>query len=208
MLTVCTEQRTEQGISRRDLLRIGTLGISGLTLSSLMAARSSANTLGSALRDKSVVLLFLQGGPTHIETFDPKMTAPVEYRAMFGEVATGIPGVTLGNHFSRLAAMSDRWSIVRSFVPGSSSHGPASELVASGGNPSKATMGSMFARLAGNNHPSTGMPSNAILVPAAVDEAYKNLSRNPAGSPIPAPWATSTRRSIPVPGARSPRTWC
>ena len=78
------------------------------------------------VKDKSVVLLFLQGGPTQIETFDPKMTAPAEYRAMFGEVNTNLAGVTFGSHFPKLAAMADRMAIVRSYRHGISSHGRAS----------------------------------------------------------------------------------
>ncbi|MCA9154183.1 MAG: DUF1501 domain-containing protein, partial [Planctomycetales bacterium] len=102
------------GRTRREFLRVGALGLGGLALPHLLAAKS----LGASnriIRDKSVVLLFLQGGPTHIETFDPKMTAPAEYRAMFGEVATALPGVTFGSHFSGLAARAEQLAIVRSF---------------------------------------------------------------------------------------------
>lgn len=64
------------------------------------------------LRDKSVVLLFLQGGPPHIEFFDPKLTAPVEIHSITGEVQTKTPGITLGATFPKLAMMTDRFTIV------------------------------------------------------------------------------------------------
>ena len=97
--------RNCEGISRREFLRIGALGVGGLSLPGLLAARASAAQDSNFVKDKAVVLLFLQGGPTHIETFDPKMTAPAEYRAMFGEVKTKLPGVTFGSHLPQLASM-------------------------------------------------------------------------------------------------------
>ncbi len=77
--------QTCQGYSRRELLRIGSLGLfGGLSLPGLLRARPEAGSSGSGLREKSVVLLFLQGGPSHIEFFDPKMTAPEDIRSMTG----------------------------------------------------------------------------------------------------------------------------
>ncbi|SVB04979.1 uncharacterized protein METZ01_LOCUS157833, partial [marine metagenome] len=91
-----------EGSSRREFLRIGALGLGGLTLPHLLATRAAAGEGSDILTGKSVVMLNLQGGPTHIETFDPKMTAPGEYRAMFGETKTTLPGVTFGSHFPML----------------------------------------------------------------------------------------------------------
>ncbi|MCA9269027.1 MAG: DUF1501 domain-containing protein [Planctomycetales bacterium] len=165
-----------EGSTRRDFLRVGTLGIGGLTLPSLLAAQAAAGRGSDPVKKKSVVVLFLQGGPTHIETFDPKMTAPVEYRAMFGEVKTAVPGLTFGSHFSRLASLADRMAIVRSYRHGISSHAPASEHVIAGGNKFKATMGSLYARAAGTTNPHTGIPRNVVLTPRAAGEQYKDLN--------------------------------
>ena len=97
------------GYSRRDFLRIGALGVGGLTLADLLHARADASSpLGKAVRDKSVVFLFLNGGPSHIESFDPKMTAPSEIHAIFGEVATKHAGVTFGAHFPQMAQRADQ----------------------------------------------------------------------------------------------------
>ena len=174
----CGSTRTCEGISRRELLRIGTLGIGGLSLPHLLAARARAAESGSPITDKSVVILFLQGGPTHIETFDPKMTAPVEYRAMFGEVATTVPGVTFGSHFPRLASLADKLAIVRSYRHGIGNHGAASEHVAAGGNPLKTAMGSLYTRVVGATNPVTGIPRNVVITPQAMGEQYKKLSSN------------------------------
>ncbi len=180
MLTLFTGGRSRdcEGRSRREFLRIGTLGIGGLTLPSLLAARAAAGEGKNPVRGKSVVVLFLQGGPTQIETFDPKMTAPQEYRAMFGEVQTAIPGVTFGSHFPRLAALADKMAIVRSYRHGISSHAPASEHVIAGGNKFKAAMGSLYARAAGTTNPRTGIPSNTVISPPCVGEKYKQFGGN------------------------------
>lgn len=170
-------QRNCEGSSRREFLRVGTLGLGGLTLANLLAAKSEAAESG-VVRDKSVVLLFLQGGPTHIETFDPKMSAASEYRAMFGEVKTNLPGVTFGSHFKKLATMADKLTIVRSFSHGNGSHATASALVSSGGNLTKGAMGSVYARVAGATHPVSGIPNNVILTPKAAGDQYKSLSSN------------------------------
>ena len=68
------------------------------------------------------MFLFLHGGPSQFETFDPKMTAPAEIRSATGEIKTALPGVTFGSTFPKLAKLADRLAIVRSFVPGDANH--------------------------------------------------------------------------------------
>ena len=152
-----------QGYSRREFLRIGALGTGFLTLPNLIQLASAA---GHHVRDRSVVLLFLQGGPSHIEFFDPKMTAPPEIRSLTGEVQTTHPGVTFGGTFPLLASMTDKFSIVRSYASRNSGHTYLS--VTSAGNPFKASMSSIYTRIAGTNHPSTGMPRNTLILPEAI----------------------------------------
>src|SRR6478735_3972216 len=105
-----------QGLARREFLKIGALGSLGLgsmlTLPQLLQAKASGSPL---VKDKSVVLLFLQGGPSHIEFFDPKMSAPSEYRSITGEVQTKLPGITFGSTFTRLASLADKLAVVRSY---------------------------------------------------------------------------------------------
>lgn len=179
MFTIYTggSQRDCEGTTRRDFLKVGTLGLGGLTLAHTLAGRAIAGE--DIVKDKAVVLLFLQGGPTHIETFDPKMTAPSEYRAIFGEVKTRLPGVTFGKHFSQMAAIADRLAVVRSFRHGNGSHASASALVSSGGNITKATMGTLYSRVAGISDPISGIPNNLVITPPAVGDQYKGLGSNP-----------------------------
>ena len=119
-----------EGASRREFLRVGALGLGGLTLPQLLATRAMAGEGDNILTGKSVVMLNLQGGPTHIETFDPKMSAPNEYRAMFGETKTSLPGVTFGSHFPMLGKLAHKMAVVRSFAHGNGSHASAAALVA------------------------------------------------------------------------------
>ncbi len=179
MLTIFTDggHRTCQGYSRREMLQVGTLGFGGLMLSHLLAAESRASNGGPLIKDKAVVVLNLQGGASHIETFDPKMTAPAEYRAMFGEVKTKLPGVTFGSHFPGLASLADRMAIVRCYQHGISTHEKAALHVMSGGNPSGGNMASVYARIAGTNSPRTGMPSATLVSPPAVGKQYQGLGR-------------------------------
>ncbi len=118
------------------------------------------------LTGKSVIFLFLHGGPSQIETFDPKMERPEGVRSATGEVATTIPGVTFGGTFPLLAARAGKLNVVRSFVPGDANHN-LKPLV--GRDSFETNPGAIHARVAGPNHPRTGLPTNVILFPRAVD---------------------------------------
>jgi hypothetical protein len=160
-----------QGFSRREFLRIGTLCLGGLTLPGLLAARARAAASRLPITDKSVVFLFLQGGPTQIETFDPKMTAPAEIRSITGEVQTALPGVTFGGTFGKLARLADRLAVVRSFASGNGDH--QNLLAVAGGNRLKAAMGSLYARVAGRVNAGTGLPTSIFVPPEATQTGMK-----------------------------------
>jgi hypothetical protein len=161
MLTVCDSRS-----SRRDFLQVGSLALGGLSLPWLLSAQADGTVSDKLLTDKSVIFLFMHGGPSQIETFDPKMSAPVEIRSATGEVATTLPGITLGGTFPRLARHIDKLAIVRSFVPGDANHDikPVVSRATFG-----ASLGSIYTHVAGLNHPQTGLPTNAALFPRAVD---------------------------------------
>ncbi len=163
MLTIGDHDRR---FGRRDFLRIGGLALGGLTLPQYLASQAAAQQAGRVVKDKSVIFLFMHGGPTQIETFDPKMTAPDGVRSVVGEVPTSIPGVTFGSSLPRLAALANKLSIVRSFTTGNSSHDIKPIMCA---DTLGANMGSIYSRVAGINHPTTGMPKNAALFPNAVE---------------------------------------
>ena len=152
--------------SRRSFLSAGMLGLGGFMLSDLFRTQALAGP-SAMVRDKSVVLLFLGGGPPQHETFDPKMTAPAAYRAMFGETKTCLPGVTFGKHFPGMARNADKLTVIRSFRNGMSSHGSATAYMAAGGNATKAHLGSLYSSIAGTTNPRTGIPNNIMLGPRA-----------------------------------------
>src|SRR3954447_26929374 len=106
------------GLSRRDFLRAGTLGLGGLSLPWWLRTRAEAAVAGGAthVHDRAVVLIFLAGGASQIETFNPNMDAPDPYRSLTGEVTTTLPGVTFGGTFPLLAQHAHRMAIVRSFA--------------------------------------------------------------------------------------------
>ncbi|HET6882090.1 MAG TPA: DUF1501 domain-containing protein [Pirellulales bacterium] len=110
------------GVSRREVLRIGGLGFTGLLWSDWLCARSAAsqtNAAGRPLsasfgRAKACILVFNYGGPSHIDSFDLKPQAPVEVRGEFKPIATKVGGIEISEHLPRMAAMADRYAIVRS----------------------------------------------------------------------------------------------
>src|SRR5262249_11479596 len=107
------------GVSRRDFLRVGTLGMAGLSLPDLLRARASPVTSG---KHTSVVLLWLGGGPSQHETFDPKPDAPEDYRSLVGTIPTALPGIRFGGLLPKVAGLADKLAIVRSFAHRDPSH--------------------------------------------------------------------------------------
>jgi Protein of unknown function (DUF1501) len=166
MLTVHDQRRGLGEIGRRDFLRIGTLGLGGLTLADMQAVQAALRGKGGAVRDKSVIFLFMHGGPSQFETFDPKMDAPSNIRSATGEVKTTIPGVTFGGTFQKLARLADKFSIVRSFVTGDGNHDIKPVV---GKDSLKANLGSLYARVAGAMRKGSTMPNNVALFPRSVD---------------------------------------
>lgn len=152
--------------SRREFLRVGSLALGGLSLPALLSAKGQAAAAGRPVTDKSVIFLFMQGGPPQTETFDPKMSAPDGVRSSTGEIATSLPGITYGSTLTNLARLAHKTSIVRSFQPGDGNH-DIKPIVAR--ETAGANLGSLYARVAGSNHPKTGMPQNVVLFPRAVD---------------------------------------
>ena len=182
MLTIKSNQggRTCDGMSRRDFVRVGSLGFAGLTLPALLRARAEAAAAGSPTRGTSVVWLWLGGGATHVETFDPKMEAPEEFRSTVGAVDTALPGIQIGGLLPRVARVADKMVFVRSFAHNNSGHGGGTHwvmtgydnrLVDNGGVPTRPSMGSITSRFRGANHPVSGIPTYVRLNGIAADGA-------------------------------------
>jgi uncharacterized protein (DUF1501 family) len=164
--------RTCDGASRRDFLRAGALGFGGLMLADLLRGRAAAAATGQPTKNTSVVWLWLGGGPTHVETFDPKMTAPVEFRSTIGAVKTNVPGIEIGGVFPKLAKHADKMAFVRSFAHRNSGHGGGTHWVMTGydfppadnGQAAiKPGLGAILARGRGPNNPRTGLPTYVRL---------------------------------------------
>ncbi|HLQ45123.1 MAG TPA: DUF1501 domain-containing protein, partial [Planctomycetaceae bacterium] len=108
------------GLSRREFLRVGGLGVGGLTLADLLRCEASAATDSEsratgtdARRPKSVIYVVLNGGPSHIDMWDLKPQAPAEYRGPFSPIATKLGGVQICEHMPLQAAMMDRLALIR-----------------------------------------------------------------------------------------------
>jgi hypothetical protein len=153
-------------LSRRNMLKAGLAGLAGLTVPELLRRRAGASAAGRLTADgKSVILLWMTGGPSHIDTWDPKPDRPLENRGPFGTIATKLPGVRICEHLPRMAAMLDRFTLIRSVDARHSNHEP--NMVFQTGNVEASprtnprgrlypAIGSVVAKMHGPNHP--GMP--------------------------------------------------
>jgi uncharacterized protein (DUF1501 family) len=155
----------DRRLTRRRLLTIGSLGLGGLTLPSLLAARAAAAGEENPLTGKSVIFLFQQGGPSQFETFDPKPDAPDGVRTVTGVTRTSLPGVWFGDTMQQTAKLAHKLAIVRSFQTNNGGHN-IQPLV--GPDSLEANIGVHFARVAGATRPETGMPTNTVIYPNAV----------------------------------------
>ncbi|HEV3235557.1 MAG TPA: DUF1501 domain-containing protein [Gemmataceae bacterium] len=128
-----------EGWNRRDCLRIGVSGALGMLGSPLLADVSSPqhkqpNKRGAGSA-KSCILVYLFGGPSHLDIWDMKPSAPAEIRGEFKPIATNVPGIHITEHLPRLAKMADKYAIVRSLAHGDSAHGSAGHTMLTGRRP-------------------------------------------------------------------------
>jgi hypothetical protein len=146
-------QRTCGGWTRRAFLQVGGSTVLGLSLADLLRLRAQAGGApgGSA---KSVVLLWLWGGPAHLDTWDPKPAAPIEYRGPFSAIPTKVTGVRVAELFPQVAALADQFSIIRSLHTGSSDHGVAGTIGLTGSGAGAIDLGGKSA--AGGPRAATG----------------------------------------------------
>lgn len=126
-----------EGWTRRDCLQLGLGMLAGGTFVDLLRARSLAAvaTPAPARKPASCILIWMDGGPTHFETFDPKPDAPAEIRGEFKPIATKTPGVYFSQHMTRLASISDKLSIIRSVCHNQGNHGAGNHYMMTGAPP-------------------------------------------------------------------------
>jgi hypothetical protein len=117
---------TIQDLDRRSFLRAGMLGAFGLTLPQLLRAQQGTS------REASVIILWMRGGPSQHETWDPKPDAPSEYRGPFGSIPTAVPGIRICDLLPKSAAIMKKWSIVRSLHHEDAGHSGADQICFTG----------------------------------------------------------------------------
>jgi uncharacterized protein (DUF1501 family) len=117
---------TSGAISRREFLRLGAVGVGSAGVATF--ARAGA----AGARCDSVILLWMAGGVSHLDTFDPKPDAPAEIRGPFKAIATNVPGIQLCEHLPRLARMADKIAFIRSMHHGEGAHECARSLMLTG----------------------------------------------------------------------------
>ncbi|MCR4414968.1 MAG: DUF1501 domain-containing protein, partial [Thermoguttaceae bacterium] len=123
------------GMNRRDFLRVGALSLAGLTLADWLKAKAHGQV--QEAKAKSVIQFFMLGGPTHLDTFDPKPEAGADYCGpLKSPIATNVPGIRISEGLPLTAKQADKFSIIRSYTHQDFGHETAAYTVATGALPS------------------------------------------------------------------------
>lgn len=124
------------GVSRRSCLQLGLAGFLGAGFTDLLQLQATAGeTSNPAAKAKSCILVWLDGGPTHYETFDPKPDAPHEVRGEFNAIDTKVAGIQFSEHMTRLAGLADKLAIIRSIRHEQGNHGAGNHYMMTGAPP-------------------------------------------------------------------------
>ncbi|MFK7736195.1 MAG: DUF1501 domain-containing protein [Pirellulaceae bacterium] len=170
--TGCNEFRRFNRLNRRQVLQAGAISSLGLGLGDLESRLAQAQESGLSLpakRAKACIFLFMWGGPSQLETFDMKPDAPAEVRGTFNPVSTKVPGIQICEHFTQLASMTDKLSIIRSLTHDDPAHlssghatltGQLAPVLKSDADPPSAKDSPHLGALVSKLRPSTsGLPS-------------------------------------------------
>jgi hypothetical protein len=181
----CADLRRNADLNRRSFVKAGILGTAGLSLSQLLRSEARADATQPSRRP-SAIILWMRGGPSHIDMWDPKPYAPVEYRGEFGTMSTNVPGIILSDMMPRCAQIMDKWSIVRSLHHHDAGHSTGDQICFtgynSGPNPDQniyPSCGSIVSRQLGHLTPE--MPSYVMIprmLPGA-GSAYLGVAHKP-----------------------------
>jgi uncharacterized protein (DUF1501 family) len=161
--------RNCQGISRREILQVGGLGLLGLTLADTWAPRAEGSA--GTDRDPACIFIFLSGGPSHFETFDPKPSAPVDIRGPYGAIPTRVPGIQISELLPQLAGHMDKCALIRSMTSRNGDH--SGVFMTSGGSRSAASLGAVLQKLKGSSR--SGMPPFVHVGPPGYLASAGNL---------------------------------
>jgi hypothetical protein len=127
----CQELHQQMRLDRRSFVKAGILGTTGLALNDLLRQEARARDQGPT-RLPSVIILWMRGGPSHIDMWDPKPDAPVEYRGEFGVEPTRVPGILLSDMLPMSGRIMDKWSIVRSLHHNDPGHSTGDQMCFTG----------------------------------------------------------------------------
>ncbi len=122
------------GVTRRDAIRVGAVGAAGLTMSSYLRL-ASAGQVDETARGKSAIFVELVGGPSHIDTFDPKPNGPVEIRGSFATIKSNVAGIEVSEHLPKMAECADKYAIIRGVSHTLGAHPLGQKFVFSGNRP-------------------------------------------------------------------------
>jgi hypothetical protein len=174
------------GVSRRGFLKVGFLGLAGLTLADHLRLKAAAAAAGRPSKDTAVILFWLGGGPSHLDMYDLKPDAPAEFRGEFKPIPSNVPGVQVGEHLPLQARLMDKMSVVRSVTHTNAGHGMGTHWMLTGYVPTveindniNPSCGSVVARTRGANAPR--LPAYVCLPnpPPSANAAYLGASYNP-----------------------------
>ncbi len=129
----CAEFRRQLALDRRAFIKSGVLAFAGLKLSDLLRWEARAALPGKSVsRQNSVIILWMRGGPSHIDMWDPKPDAPIEIRGEFRTIPTKVPGIQLTELLPLSARMMDKWSIIRSLYHDDAGHSSGDQICFTG----------------------------------------------------------------------------
>ena len=178
--------RTCDGVSRRSFLQVGSLGIGALTLPNLLRYQAQAAESGRPANKKSVILVWLAGGPSHLDMYDLKPHAPAEFRGEFSPIRTNVSGIEISEHLPLQAGIMDKLAIVRSAFHTNAGHGMGSQWMLTGYQPTLEVnnniypaIGSIVAKTNGPNDPALPAYVNLPNPLSFGKAAYLGASYNP-----------------------------
>lgn len=120
--TVTDSEKYCDGMSRRSFVQLGVAGMASVALPDVLRAKELSARLGNGSKDTSVILIWLDGGPSHIDLYDMKPDAPREFRGPWKPISTNVPGIEISEKLPRQAKVADKFSIVRSLHTSTSDH--------------------------------------------------------------------------------------
>jgi Protein of unknown function (DUF1501) len=157
--------RTCDGMKRRDMLKAGTLTVGGLTLGNYLQM-AQAGQLQSG-RAERAIFIELPGGPSHLDTFDLKPNAPEEIRGSFKPIPTNVPGIEISEHLPKLAAVMDKFVILRGVSHTLAAHRLGSEYVNTGSKPIPALEYPSYGAVLSKERPSDADIPTSVAIPRA-----------------------------------------